>query len=168
MPGFETLGAGDAGAVSHRRRRRALHAVSCVLATVMLGGCATPVPLDAPAVGELPPPVPAWIRDRAAESDDGRRYELAVGESIAVTLRVPAAAGVSWIPAGVPDHLELTGRTSGPVWPPGAPGASAVAPAPIWQVFVFEARRPGDGILYFDLGSGPPRRVVYRVAVPAR
>ncbi len=150
------------------RRRRVLRAAVWVLPIAALGGCAAPVSLDAPAVAELPPPVPEWIRARAAESDDGRRYELAVGESIAFTLRVPAAAGVSWMPTGVPDHLELTGRTSGPVWPPGAPGASAVAPAPIWQVFVFEARRAGDGIVYFDLGSGPPRRVVYRVVAAAR
>ena len=168
MKGGSRLASEGSGRVVRALRRRALHAALGVLPLAMLGGCATPVSLDAPAVAELPPPVPDWIRARAAESDDGRRYELAVGESIAVTLRVPAAAGVSWMPTGVPDHLALTGRTSGPVWPPGAPGASAVAPAPIWQVFVFEARRAGDGVLYFDLGSGPPRRVVYRVVVPGR
>lgn len=153
------------GALLGRARRRSVIAVVCAAALV---GCATPVSLDAPPVSELPPPVPDWIRTRAAEADDGRRFELSVGESLAVSLRVPAAAGVSWVPAMVPGHLELTGRTSGPVWPPGAPGTSAVAPAPIWQVFVFEVRQPGDGILYFDLGSGPPRRVVYRIVVPAR
>ena len=154
------------------RRRRLLGAGAGALVGMMTGACTAPIALDGPAVAELAAPVPEWIVLRFTEADDGRRIELPVGDSIAVTLRVPSASGQGWVLLGQPPMLAQTGRYSGPVWPPGAPGSAAV-PAPLWQVFVFEARRPGEGELVLDLdGAGlasRPRRLTLRVtAVPAR
>ncbi|MEI7445799.1 MAG: hypothetical protein WCK28_12990 [Burkholderiales bacterium] len=147
-----------AAPVPARRRALVASAALAVLAT----GCIAPVPLDAPPVAELPPPVPDWITIRATEADDLRRVALAVGASFAVSLRVPAEAGQGWIVVGQPDGLELTGRWSGPVWPPGAP-ANPALPPPLWQVFVFEARRAVDGPLVLELRGAEtaarPRRV---------
>jgi hypothetical protein len=137
-----------------------------------LAACSAPLPLDAPPVAELPAPVPDWIALRVGEADDGRRVELPVGDAIAVAVRVPSAAGLGWILVGQPPVLAQTGRYSGPVWPPGAPGSAAL-PTPLWQVFVFEARRIGEGELAFELdgavGASRARRLAIRVAVvPAR
>ena len=148
-------------------RRRLLAALSG-LAAAPLAGCVGPIPLDAPPVAELPPPVPEWIVARATEADDGRRVELARGASLAVSLRAPSAAGIGWREVAVPPGLVLTGRFTGPVWPKGAP-TSAVLPPPLWQVFVFEAREPGGGDLVLELGGetvSRPRRLSLRVAVP--
>jgi hypothetical protein len=141
-------------------------------AGAMLAACTAPVPLDASPVEALPAPVPDWIGLRVGEADDGRRVELPVGDSIAVTVRVPAAAGLGWVLLGQPPGVAQTGRYSGPVWPPGAPGSAAL-PTPLWQVFVFEARRLGEGELAFELdgavGASRARRLGIRVTVvPAR
>jgi hypothetical protein len=44
-----------------------------------------------------------------------------------------------------------------------------VAPAPVWQVFVFEARAAGEGVVAFALASpdasARARRVAFRVVV---
>jgi hypothetical protein len=138
----------------------------------LLAACTAPLPLDAPPVAELPAPVPDWIALRVGEADDGRRVELPVGDSIAVTMRVPSAAGLGWVLVGQPPALGQTGRYTGPVWPPGVPGSAAL-PTPLWQVFVFEARRVGEGELAFELdGSAEAsraRRLGIRLAVvPAR
>lgn len=148
-------------------RRRALAALS-ILAAAPLGGCVGPVPLDAPPRAELPPPVPDWIGVRATEADDGRRVELPRGASLAVSLRVPGAAGIGWRERLVPPGLARTGRFTGPVWPKDAP-SSAVSPAPIWQVFVFEAREGPGGELVLELNgesAARPRRLTLRVDVP--
>jgi hypothetical protein len=149
---------------SGARRRRLLAAVPALA----LAACAAPIPLDGPVAVELPPPIPDWVPIRLAEADDGRRIELARGASVAVALRAPASAGVGWAPVEVPAGLAITGRTSGPVWPPGAP-SSRVAPAPVWQVFVFEARAAGEGVVAFALASpdasARARRVAFRVVV---
>lgn len=137
---------------------------------LIAAGCIAPVSLDAPPVSELPPPVPDWIATRVTEADDGRRIALAVGGSFAVSLRVPLGAGIGWTVLERPAGLAMTGRTSGPVWPPGAPASPAVPP-PLWQVFVFEARTPVDGPLILELGGteagARPRRLVLRVAPAA-
>lgn len=153
-----------------RARRRLL--MLGTTAGALLVACTAPLPLDAPPVSELPAPVPDWIVLRVGEADDGRGVELPVGDSIAVAVRVPAAAGLGWILVGQPPVLAQTGRYSGPVWPPGAPGSAAL-PTPLWQVFVFEARRIGEGELAFELegaaGASRARRFGIRVAVvPAR
>jgi hypothetical protein len=148
-----------------RRRRVALGA--CAL----LAGCVAPLSLDAPAVSELPAPVPGWITVRATEADDGRRVELGQGASIAVALRSPTVAGLGWMMRDPPTTLVLTGRYTGPVRPPGAP-VSMAAPDAVWQVFVFEARAPGEALLRFELrgaeavAPAPPRSVTLRVVVP--
>lgn len=123
----------------HGLRRGVLAACTAVLV-----GCAAPVSLDGPPVAELPAPVPDWVAVRAGEADDGRRIELQTGVSVAIALRAPGAAGAGWTVGWMPSHLALTGRSSGPVWPAGAPGAQVATP-PVWQVFVFEARAPGEG-----------------------
>ena len=151
-----------------RRRVLMLGAAACA----MLVACTAPVPLDASPVEELPAPVPDWIGLRVGEADDGRRVEVPLGASIAVTVRVPAAVGLGWILVGQPAGVAQTGRFSGPVWPPGAPGSAAL-PTPLWEVFVFEARRVGEGELAFELdgavGASRARRLGIRVAVvPAR
>jgi hypothetical protein len=146
-----------------RSRRRALG----VFVAAPLAACVAPVPFDAPAVAELPPPVPDWIPTRATEADDGRRIELARGTSLAVSLRAPTAAGVGWREVAVPAGLVRTGRFTGPVWPSDAP-SSRVAPAPLWQVFVFEAREGAGDELALELAgdtSARPRRLVLRVGV---
>ncbi|MCX7228999.1 MAG: hypothetical protein NTW15_08295 [Burkholderiales bacterium] len=153
-----------------RVRRRGL--MLGAAAGALLAACTAPLPLDAPPVSELPAPVPDWIALRVGEADDGRRVELPVGDSIAVAVRVPSAAGLGWIVVGQPPVLVQTGRYSAPVWPPGAPGSAAL-PTPLWQVFVFEARRVGEGELAFELdgaaGASRARRLGIRVAVvPAR
>jgi hypothetical protein len=155
-----------------RHRGSTLVLAAALLAgAVQLAGCAAPLSLDAPAVAELPAPVPDWITVRATEADDGRRITLARAGSMSVALRAPSGAGTGWIVAGQPAGLALTGRFTGPVWPPGAP-ASATVPAPIWQVFVFEALAPGEGTLRFELrgtealGPSRPRSLVLRVTVP--
>jgi hypothetical protein len=134
----------------------------------LLAACAAPIPLDGPSAAELAPPVPDWIVLRLTEADDGRRVELARGGSLAVALRAPASAGIGWTPAATPEVLAMTGRTSGPVWPADAP-QSRVAPAPVWQVFVFEARAAGEVTLSFALpavdASTRARRVAFRVVV---
>jgi hypothetical protein len=148
-------------------------ATRCAVALVALAlaACAAPVPLDAPAVAELPAPIPEWIRARATETDDGRRFVLPVSGSLAVALRAPSAAGLGWVVTESPSGLVATGRFTGPVWPAGAP-ISRVSPAPVWQVFVFEARAPGAGRLRFELRGGellksePPRSVTLQVDVP--
>jgi hypothetical protein len=148
-------------------RRRALAALTA-LAAAPLGGCVGPVPLDAPALAELPPPVPDWIGVRATEADDGARVELARGASLAVSLRVPGGAGIGWRERIVPSGLVRTGRFTGPVWPKDAP-SSPVTPPPIWQVLVFEAREGpgGDLVLELDGETGTrPRRLSLRVLVP--
>lgn len=157
------------GAASGSTRRRALVGSAALVAlAAVCAGCATPVPLDAPPTAELPPPVPDWIAIRATEADDRRRIVLDAGASMAVSLRVPTGAGQGWIVVARPDGLEQTGRTSGPVWPPGAP-ASAAAPPPLWQVFTFEARRAFDGPLELELRGGEAarlRRLVLFVSSP--
>jgi hypothetical protein len=149
-----------AGCVSSRRRR-----LSALLPVAwLLGACAAPLSLEGPAVAELPAPVPDWIATRLTEADDGRSVALGPGAAIAVSLRVQAASGVGWLVTAAPEGLVLTGRFTGPVWPPGATD-SAVTPAPLWQVFVFEARAAAiaPGRLVFELRGGPdaprPRRV---------
>jgi hypothetical protein len=132
-------------------RRHALAALS-ILAAVPVAGCVAPIPLDGPAWAELPSPVPDWIAVRATEADDGRRIELARGASLAVSLRVPTAAGIGWRETAVPPGLVRTGRFTGPVWPKEAP-SSLVAPAPLWQVFVFEAREGPGGELVLELAD---------------
>ncbi len=147
-------------------RRRAL-AVLSLSAVAPLAACVAPLPLDAPPVVELAPPVPDWVAARATEADDGRRVELARGASLAVALRAPTAAGIGWREVAVPAGLVLTGRFAGPVWPRDAP-ASAVAPPPLWQVFVFEARAGCGGDLVLDLAGetvARPRRLTLRVVV---
>lgn len=147
-------------------RRRALAALS-VPVVAPLAACVAPLPLDAPPVVELPPPVPDWVAARATEADDGRRVELAPDASLAVALRAPTAAGIGWREVAVPAGLVLTGRFTGPVWPKGAP-SSAVAPPPLWQVFVYEARWGRGGALVLDLaGEAParPRRLTLHVVV---
>jgi hypothetical protein len=144
-------------------RRRAL----ALLAVAPLAACVAPVSLDAPAVAELPPPVPDWIPIRATEADDGRRIELARGASLAVSLRAPTAAGVGWREVAMPVGLVRTGRFTGPVWPADAP-SSRVAPAPLWQVFVFEARDGSGGELVLELAGDAavrPRRLTLRIDV---
>lgn len=152
-------------------RRRTLLATLVAALAPLAAGCTAPIPLDAPPASELPPPVPDWIATRATEADDGRRVALAPGASLAVALRVPAGAGLGWVVVERPDGLEQTGRTSGPTWPPGAPSNPA-APPPLWQVFVFEARRAVDGPLRLELrgpdGPARPRSVVLRVVPPGR
>jgi hypothetical protein len=144
--------------------------LAALAAGLLLAACAAPLSLDAPAVAELPAPVPDWVAVRATEADDGRRVELARGGSIAVSLRAPTAAGAGWVVAGTPAGLALTGRYTGPVWPPGAP-ASALAAGAVWQVFVFQARAPGEGRLRFELrgdeavAPAPPRAVTLGVSV---
>ena len=149
-------------------RRRALGAAAA-LAALGAAGCTAPLSLDSPSVAELPAPVPDWITIRAGLEDDGRRYELAPGETIAIALRAPSGAGAGWAVVEAASMLRQTGRTSAPVWPPGAP-ASRVAPAPLWQVFAFEATRPGEGIVELALAGpdGPVRRWTIRVSVAAR
>ncbi len=147
-------------------RRRAL-AVLSLSGVAPLAACVAPLPLDAPPVVELPPPVPDWVAARATEADDGRRIELARGASLAVALRAPTAAGIGWREVAVPAGLVRTGRFTGPVWPKDAP-SSAVAPAPLWQVFVYEARVGRGGDLVLDLAGDPvarPRRLTLRVVV---
>lgn len=144
-------------------RRRAVVA----LVAAPLAACVAPIPLDASSVTELPPPVPDWIGTRATEADDGRRVELARGASLAISLRVPTAAGVGWREVAVPAGLVRTGRFTGPVWPSDGP-SSRVAPAPLWQVFVFEAREGAGGELALELAgdtAARPRRLVLRVVV---
>lgn len=147
-------------------RRRLLASLP---ATWLLGACVAPLSLEGPAVAELPAPVPDWIATRLTEADDGRSVGLAPGASIALSLRAPAAAGIGWTVTEAPAWLVLTGRFTGPAWPPGAPD-SAVAPAPLWQVFVFEARGAAmaPGRLVLELQGGPdaprPRRIVLRIA----
>jgi hypothetical protein len=153
--------ASGAGVAAPRRHALAL------LAVAPLAACVAPVSLDAPAVAELSPPVPDWIATRATEADDGRRIELARGASLAVSLRAPTAAGVGWREVAVPAGLVRTGRFTGPVWPKDAP-SSLVAPAPLWQVFVFEARDGAGGELALELTgdtAARPRRLVLRVDV---
>ncbi len=155
------------GATGRIRRRRVLAALP-LLAVGPLAGCVEPMPLDVAPVAELPPPVPEWVRARATEADDGRRVELARGESLAVSLRAPTAAGLGWREVAVPVGLVRTGRFTGPVWPKGAP-SSAVAPPPLWQVFVFEAREGPGGDLVLELAgesAARPRRLTLRVAAP--
>lgn len=150
-----------------RRRALARLAAGALAGPAALAGCVAPIPLDGPGVAELPAPVPDWIGVRATEADDGRRFALARGASIAVALRVPSASGVGWRETEVPAGLVRTGRFSGPVWPPGAP-SSPVAPAPVWQVLVFEAREPPGGELVLELvGDAParPRRLTLRIAI---
>jgi hypothetical protein len=133
----------------------------------VLAGCAAPLALDGPAYAELPAPIPEWIAVRATDTDDGRRFELARGASIAIALRAPAAAGLGWLVARTPPMLRQTGRFSGPVWPPEAP-ASRTSPAPLWQVFVFEAREPGEDTLLLELrggGGDRPDRFAIRLSV---
>ena len=51
--------------------------------------------------------------------------------------------------------------------PSGAP-SSPVAPAPVWQVLVFEAREAPGGELVLELGgdtAARPRRLTLRIAV---
>lgn len=144
-------------------RRRAL----VLLAVAPLAACVAPMPLDARATVELPPPVPDWITTRATEADDGRRIELARGASLAVSLRTPTAAGVGWREVATPAGLVRTGRFTGPVWPKDAP-SSIVAPAPLWQVFVFEAREGIGGELALELAGdmlARLRRIVLRIDV---
>ena len=145
-------------------RRRVLAVAAGALALV--AGCATHVPLDAPPVSELPPPVPAWVGVRATEADAGRRIAVRAGESLALVLRVPAAAGVGWVVVEASSGLAATGRLAGPVWPADAP-PSPVAPAPVWQVFVFEAREPGPGrvVLEFAGSGAQPRRLEFPVGI---
>ncbi|RPH43773.1 MAG: hypothetical protein EHM87_12755 [Burkholderiales bacterium] len=155
-----------------RRELARLARLAGLAAGLLLAGCVAPISLDGPAVAELPAPVPDWIGLRVSEADDGRRVELPVGDSVAVTLKVPSGAGLGWVLVGQPPTLAQTGRYSGPVWPPDAPG-SAVTPRPLWQVFVFEARAPGEGEVVLELdGAGlgtRPRRLAVRIAVvPAR
>jgi hypothetical protein len=60
-----------------------------------------------------------------------------------------------------------TGRFTGPVWPKDAP-SSRVAPPPLWQVFVFEAREGPGGELVLELvgeTAARPRRLTLRVVV---
>jgi hypothetical protein len=157
--------------VRRHRGSTLLLSAALLVGVAQLAGCAAPLSLDAPAVAELPAPVPEWITVRVSEADDGRRIELARAGSMAVALRVPSGAGTGWIVVGQPSGLALTGRFTGPVWPPGAP-ASATVPAPIWQVFVFEALAPGEGTLRFELrgnealGSSRARSLTLRVTVP--
>jgi hypothetical protein len=167
-----TTAHGDAAgsvAVGGARRRRWSGGAAALVA-VWLAACAAPVPLPSadPSVGELPAPVPEWITHRVTDTDDGRRIELPLGAALAVSLRAPAAAGAGWVLSRQPANLTLTGRFSGPVWPPEAP-APRLAPPPVWQVFVFEAREPGDSQVAFDLvGSSaavPSRRVRFTVGV---
>jgi hypothetical protein len=143
---------------------------AAALLAVSLAGCVAPVPLDGPAVSERPAPVPDWIAQRYGQADDGRRVELAPGASLAIALRAPGAAGAGWIVTWMPSHLALVGRSSGPVWPAGAPGA-AVATPPVWQVFVVEARAPGEGTVDLELRAADGavlRRFVLRVAAGSR
>jgi len=159
------------GAAGGAGRRRWAGAAGALALAGWLAGCAAPVPLPLPPVGpasgELPAPVPEWVIHRLTEADDGRRIELPPGASLAVSLRAPAAAGAGWALVGPPANLALAGRFSGPVWPPDAP-APRLAPPPVWQVFVFEAREPGIGPVAFELlgyGVGAARRVRFTVDV---
>lgn len=148
---------------------RAAAIAMSVMVTFALTACVAPVSLDAPPVAELPAPVPAFVTTRLLEDDRGRRIVLKRGESFAVSLRAPVASGIGWSVTRVPSGLVPTGRFSGPVWPPGAP-SSTLAPAPLWQVFVFETVSVGEDELVIEL-SGPdgdrPRRFTLRIAVVA-
>jgi hypothetical protein len=153
--------------VTHPLRRAARRRALALLSAVPLAACVQPIPLDGPAAAELPPPVPDWIAVRATEADDGRRIELARGASLAVTLRAPTAAGIGWREVVAPPGLVRTGRFTGPVWPKDAP-SSRVAPPPLWQVFVFEAREGSGGDLVLELAGetvARPRRLTLRVVV---
>lgn len=149
-------------------RRRLLAAL--LPAAWLLGACVAPLSLDGPSVAELPAPVPDWIVTRLTEADDGRSVGLAPGAAIAMSLRAPVAGGLGWLVSEAPAGLVLTGRFTGPVWPPGVTD-SAVAPAPLWQVFVFEARgpAPASGRLVLELRGGPdaprPRRVAIGISL---
>jgi hypothetical protein len=162
-------GALPRSAGSSRRRRL----MALLPAAWLLGACVAPLSLDGTAVAELPAPVPDWIGTRLTEADHGRDVALAPGTAFAVSLRAPAAAGVGWLVTEMPDGLVQTGRFTGPVWPPGTPD-SVVSPAPLWQVFVFEARGAAmpPGRLVLELRGGPdaprPRRVAIGVSLLSR
>ena len=147
-------------------RRRVLAVAAAAAALALVAGCATHVPLDVPPVAEQPPPVPSWVGVRATEADAGRRITVRAGESLALVLRVPAATGAGWVVAEASPGLSATGRLAGPVWPADAP-SSPIAPAPVWQVFVFEATTPGPGRVVLELaGTGArPRRLEFPVEV---
>ncbi len=115
---------------------------------VLLAGCVLLPPRDtAPSgVDAGPPPFPAWVTQRATLAESGRRYELVRGESLAMALEIPAAAGERWVVAPLPHMLRVTGRFSAP----GAPGRIPQFPGSLWQVFVFEAIESGAGVVGFE------------------
>ena len=148
--------------------RRAALTVLGASIVVGVSGCVAPVSLDGPPAAESPAPVPSWITLRFEEADRGRTIRVDRGESFAVSLRVPSAAGIGWTVTRLPAGLRSTGRFTGPVGSPGGP-TSPVTPTPLWQVFVFEAREPVEDELVIER-SGPdgerPGRFVLRIVVP--
>jgi predicted secreted protein len=103
---------------------------------------------DARQYAPIPAPVPAEIARRITAEQNGETIAVSLGERIAVALVGVPTAGYLWAVVAQPEFLETAGETGGPTneaqLEPGFAGGSH------WEVFFFDVRLPGDGVLRFE------------------
>ena len=143
--------------------RRIAHA-ACLAAGLMLAACGKDAPPEtvvesAPAATEagpekgaensaIPAPEAANVALALTVDDDGGAFSLAVGERLSVSLIGVPTAGYLWEEAETPATLRAVSLLGGPTTmaqlEPGFTGGHH------WEVLVFEAIAPGEGVLVLE------------------
>ncbi|MDX2234664.1 MAG: protease inhibitor I42 family protein [Hyphomonadaceae bacterium] len=136
-----------------------MHRILAAAIAAALAACA-PVAEVAPSPEAKPPamnkavpaPTPADVPVRVTADDDGETIAVPVGGRFAVELVGVPTAGYVWQvdhrPAFLSAPQELGGATSTAQAQPGFTGGNH------WEVFVFTAAGPGEGVL--KLGQRRP------------
>ena len=108
----------------------------------------TPAPPSAARSESVPAPTPAGVTRQITAADDGKTVPVAVGATFAVQLVGVPTAGYVWAvaekPAFLSDAVESSGNTTTAQSRPGFTGGNH------WEVFAFEARGPGEGVLKLE------------------
>ena len=113
------------------------------------------VPMDENV--RLPPPNPGPVTLQLRRADNGKTFNLRVGQTLSVSLVGVETAGFAWRAPNTPPILHLNGQTTGPTSTDQirATGESTGAGAgPRWEVTTFETRAAGTATLVFEQHRG--------------
>ncbi|MBI1339368.1 hypothetical protein GC169_04045 [bacterium] len=119
---------------------------------------------------DLPPPRIADATHTITVADQGKKIEIATGETLAVALVGVPTAGYLWSAGKTPDFLRAAGESGGPTSTaqmlPGFAGGSH------WEVLAFEVTGPGEGDLVLEQRrpweSDEPATDMFSVHIVAR
>jgi len=113
--------------------------------TLALTACAVEDDLPAPTSDDVSAPTPEGISLRIGKADEGRSFEVPVGETFAVELIGIPTAGYEWVVSDLPGFLIEADKYVGPTIKeqsePGFTGGNH------WEVQAFTATKEGSGDL---------------------